>query len=421
MSVQQVDFDSQDSPDTSPLASGQFDIAVVGAGLVGLATAAMLRKQGHRVTIFESSSFHAEIGAGIVVPPNAIGALNQMLPELSWDNIQTVDFRSMESYAVDGTHIMSDDISEAWKMYPQGWFCAHRVDIHKEVMRLALDNAAMPSLPASMRLGAPIATVKFDPARPSVTTTQGDEFTFDLVLGTDGIKSTVRKCMLGPSYTAPPTSFAFYRWMIDLAEHPELTWIRDDRKLPGPTAIMGGKNLAGIFAYPLRRGKVINISAAHRDKREERNDVEWTEDTPAEAFNDAFVDFCPKFKELVNAAKAPRTWQLRKLPTLPTWVKGNVTIMGDAAHAMFPTYGQGLAIGLEDAATIATLLRRGTDASEIPARLQMFEAIRKPRAERVSEMSNNMGKPKEGESHWIKPELLGYDAVAIAKEALGGA
>ncbi|KAK7042713.1 FAD/NAD(P)-binding domain-containing protein [Favolaschia claudopus] len=423
MSVQPVNY--QDSPaasaiaDAPPVAPRQLDIAIIGAGLVGLATAAMLRKEGHRITIFESSSFHAEIGAGIVVPPNGVGVLNKMLPELNWDNMQTVDFRSFEAYAVDGTHMLSDDISEAWRLYPQGWFCIHRVDMHKEIMRLALDRNAMSLPPASIRLGAAIKSVNFDPARPSVTTTDGKEYTFDLVLGADGIKSTVRKCMVGPEYNAPPDEFAFYRWMIDLQAHPELAWIRDERKSSGPTAIIRGKEFEGIFSYPLRRGNIINISAGHRDKRKERNDIEWNEDTPAEAFHENFHDFCPKFMALVNAAEAPRTWQLRKLPTLPTWIKGNVAIMGDAAHAMYPTYGQGLAIGMEDAGTLATLLQQGTKASDIPARLRMFQQTRKPRAERVSLLSSrNQKTPQPEESHWVKPELLGYDAVAVAKQAL---
>jgi hypothetical protein len=94
---------------------GQLNIAIIGAGLVGLAAAAMLRKEGHRITvsllpifcnnyltesvlnlkIFESSSFHAEIGAGITLTPNGVGVLKNLLPELNWENMKTVDLRSV--------------------------------------------------------------------------------------------------------------------------------------------------------------------------------------------------------------------------------------------------------------------------------------------------------------------------------------
>lgn len=65
--------------------------------------------------------------------------------------------------------------------------------------------------------------------------------------------------------------------------------------------------------------------------------AEWNAETPLDTFREAFEDFDDKFKPLVAAAEKPGTWQLRKLSPLPTWVKGNVALLGDAAHAMFPS------------------------------------------------------------------------------------
>ncbi|KAF9036969.1 FAD/NAD(P)-binding domain-containing protein [Hymenopellis radicata] len=399
------------------------NIAIIGAGLVGLATAAMLRKEGHRITIFESSSFHAELGAGIVLPPNGSAVLKKLLPELNWENMRTVDFRSMEMYHVGGARMDVDDLSEGWSKYPQGYFMIHRVDLHKEIMRLALDSDAIAQPPAAIRLGAAIRSVNFDPKHPSVTTSNGEEFKFDLVFGTDGIKSTVRKCMVGAEYDPPATQLAFYRWMIDLKKNPELCWIRDDRSTPGPTMLIGGDNILAIIGYPVRGGDLINCSAAHLDTRDQ-DALDWNAETSMDTFLAAFADFSDKFKALVTAAHKPGVWQLRKLPPLPTWVKGNVALLGDAAHAMFPTYGQGFAVGLEDAGTIATLFPSGTKASEIGSRLKAFEEIRKPRAEHVSQMSTDAYKPPDEDSldgsfaGWLVPEFLGYDAVAVTKEVL---
>ncbi|KAJ7878847.1 hypothetical protein B0H14DRAFT_3858738 [Mycena olivaceomarginata] len=385
---------------------GQLDIAVIGAGLVGLATSAMLRKQGHRLTIFESSSFHAEIGAGIVLPPNGSAILRKLLSELNWENLKTVDFRSMEMFHISGARMDGDDLSDGWTQYPQGYFMAHRVDLHKELMRLALDSDALTFPPASIRLGAPIKAVDFDSERPSVTTSSGEEFKFDLVLGTDGIKSTVRECMVGTDYNGPPTQLAFYRWMIDLKKNPEL-WDK----------------IMAVIGYPVRGGDLINCSAAHHDTRDQTA-VEWNAETPLDTFREAFEDFDDKFKPLVVAAEKPGTWQLRKLPPLPTWVKGNVALLGDAAHAMFPTYGQGFAVGLEDAGVLATLFPRGTKPSEIGARLKTFQELRKLRAERVSQMSTDAYKepdedaPEGSFAGWLVPEFLDHDSVAVAKDAV---
>ncbi|KAF7360732.1 FAD/NAD(P)-binding domain-containing protein [Mycena venus] len=389
-------------------ALGQLNIAIIGAGLVGLATAAMSSSP---------SSFHAEIGAGIVVPPNGAGVLKQKLPELNWENMQAVEFRSMEMFNVDGSHMDTDDLSEGWSKYPQGYFMIHRVDLHKEMMRLALDPDAIGLPPATIRLGAPIRAVNFDSERPSVITSSGEEFKFDLILGTDGIKSTVRKCMVGAEYDAPATQLGFYRWMIDLKKNPGLSWIRDNRKASGPTMMVGGDKIMGLIGYPIRGGALINFSAAHLDTRDQ-DTVDWNAETPKDTFLDAFEDFADKYKALVRVAEKPRTWQLRKLPILPTWIKGNVALLGDAAHAM------GFAVGLEDAATIATLFPNGTKASELPSRLKVFEEIRKPRAERISQMSTDAYKPPDEENPsgsfagWLVPELLEYDPVSVTKATI---
>ncbi|KAJ7585345.1 FAD/NAD(P)-binding domain-containing protein, partial [Mycena floridula] len=357
------------------------NITIIGAGLVGLAAAAMLRKQGHRITIFESSSFYAEIGAGIVLTPNGVEVIKKLLPELKWENMQPVDLRSIEMFSADGTHLTTSDLSEAWKTYPQGWLQIHRVDLHKELMRLALDSDADAKFPpAVVRLGTPIKAVDFNSRNPSVTTSSGEAFECDLILGSDGIKSTVRKCMVGPEYDAAADHVAFYRWTIDLKKNPELSWIRDQRTTSGPTLVMG-KSI-GLFMYPIRGGNLINISGAHQDKRDQ-DTIDWNAEADMKVFQEAFEDFGNKFMPTVSVAESPRVWQVRKLPTLSTWVKGNVALLGDAAHAMFPTLGQGFAMGLEDAATIATLFPSGTKPSEVSVRLEAYQEIRKPRAEHV--------------------------------------
>ncbi|KAJ7167022.1 hypothetical protein C8R46DRAFT_1272218 [Mycena filopes] len=423
MSLQPVFPDSSNPTQArtdAPAAPGQLDIAIIGAGLVGLTTAAMLRKEGHKITIFESSSFHAEIGAGIVVTPNGIRLLQRLLPQLNFENLGAVDLRTMDSFAADGTPQGGMDLSEGWKKHPEGWLMMHRVDIHKELMRVALDPDADEFPPATIRLGKYITAIDFDPARPALTTADGAHHKFDLVLGADGIKSTVRRCMVGDGYEAPPGPMAFYRWMVDLNNNPAVAGIRDDRRLSGSTSVTG-KNVF-LFMYPVRGGALLNISAPHLDKRDKAaiDRADWNEEVPMETFRAGFDDYGAKFKALVDLAEKPRVWQVRAMPVLPTWTKGNVALLGDAAHATFPTYGQGFAMGIEDAATLATLLPSGTDASQIPARIKAFETLRKPRAEHISQRSAaGMRDTKNMTAEeWMLPELVDYDVVGAAKDVL---
>jgi 2-polyprenyl-6-methoxyphenol hydroxylase-like FAD-dependent oxidoreductase len=186
-------------------------------------------------------------------------------------------------------------------------------------------------------------------------------------------------------------------------------------------------------------------------------------DTDAETSVDHLLEvynyYHPKFKDLLALATDVKDWQLRQLPSLPTWRRGRVIIMGDAAHAMFPStsrlssplyardlkslnvaYGQGYAMGLEDAAVLAALLPLGipTDSEDIPKRLELYEKIRKPRAEKVSKMSADRAdvykrnfehgellRDRFGSQTDIRTgfsdlddEVYGYDVVKVVSTAL---
>jgi salicylate hydroxylase len=101
-----------------------------------------------------------------------------------------------------------------------------------------------------------------------------------------------------------------------------------------------------------------------------------------------FGVFHPQFLHLLRLADEPLLlWQLRALPQLPTWTNGCVALLDDAAHATFPTLGQGAAMALEDAVTLGILFPHGTAPVNVPARLGAYEALRKERAEFIGRES----------------------------------
>jgi salicylate hydroxylase len=98
-----------------------------------------------------------------------------------------------------------------------------------------------------------------------------------------------------------------------------------------------------------------------------------------------FADFDPKFKQLIDALdESVHKWRMRTVPVLPTWVRGHAALLGDAAHAMLPTLGQGAAMGFEEAGTLGVLFPLGTTREQVPARLAAYEALRKPRADYIA-------------------------------------
>src|SRR5690606_24520105 len=96
----------------------------------------------------------------------------------------------------------------------------------------------------------------------------------------------------------------------------------------------------------------------------------------------------PRFAAILAAVRRDWTfWPLAKVET-PSWHQGGIGLIGDAAHAMLPFQAQGAAMGIEDAAVLAPLLMRSDTAA---AALARFEMLRRPRVERVQQLSERNG------------------------------
>jgi salicylate hydroxylase len=100
-------------------------------------------------------------------------------------------------------------------------------------------------------------------------------------------------------------------------------------------------------------------------------------------------DWHPNLRELINAVEQGPRWGLFSLPPLPTWSRGAVAVLGDAAHSMLPNHGQGANQAIEDATVIADILSRDDHVS-IEAALSEYESRRRDRATRVQRSSWNL-------------------------------
>src|ERR1700761_7631169 len=103
---------------------------------------------------------------------------------------------------------------------------------------------------------------------------------------------------------------------------------------------------------------------------------DWNALVTKDELAEKFKDFAPQFTGLLALADAPvHLWQIRALPRLPTWVRARAALAGDAAHATFPTMGQGAGVAIEDAVALACLMPRGTAADDVPARLVAYQTL----------------------------------------------
>lgn len=112
---------------------------------------------------------------------------------------------------------------------------------------------------------------------------------------------------------------------------------------------------------------------------------------------------------------APDSWALFDHKPAPTYYKGRIAILGDAAHASTPHQGAGAGQAMEDAFILSSLLgdKFTQSASDIPAAFKAYDAIRRPRSQKVVRTSREAGLtyafqgPAGGDVHKIGEELLG--------------
>ncbi|KAK7002374.1 FAD/NAD(P)-binding domain-containing protein [Favolaschia claudopus] len=396
------------------------NVSIVGAGIAGLAAATALRRNGHRVQIFESAETKTEIGAAIVVPLNA----QRVLEYLGYkkENLKSVDLSSMVTFNAAGEGKQS--FASPWiEIDGKVAVTCVRSDLHNELLRLATGPGEGP--PAVVNFASEV--VKCDPERGSLTLTDGRVVQSDLILGADGISSVIRTHVLGHVQKALHSGLTNCRTLLDVAKLdavPELSWLREGTLGPRMVIPFGVESdeYRWLFLYPCRSGELLNFIALLDDQDQANPD--WHPSVTRETLLSKFAAFPSQFRTLLEIIpeKLPR-WQIRYVPVLPTWVKGYAALLGDAAHATLPTLGQGAAQAVEDAGALGLLLPSSTKRAEIPERLEAYHQLRKERVERITRESyDQMTVPKErgkfSRDLEFQKYVMGYDVLAAAREVL---
>jgi salicylate hydroxylase len=217
----------------------------------------------------------------------------------------------------------------------------------------------------------------------------------DAAVGADGIHSVLNP-LVAPPEPARFSGLAAFRCLVPAAAAPALA-LR-----PVQTLWLGPRR--HFVHYPISAGRLVNVVAIvpAGDWRTES----WTAEGAVADLRREFEGWDARLLQLADAATETRRWALYDRSPLAGWVKGRVALLGDAAHAMLPFFAQGAAQALEDALVLAACLR-GVDGAALPAALQRYDAIRRPRASRVQLMSRG----REIRNHYPDgPEQRARDA-----------
>ncbi|TFL02914.1 FAD/NAD(P)-binding domain-containing protein [Pterulicium gracile] len=381
-------------------------VAICGAGISGFAAAIALRNQGHIVELYEKASFSKEFGAAIGVPPNGTRVLNHL--GYNRHRARAVDYYGVTIFRF---HSCARH---------QEWTTVHRVDMHNELRYLAMKPDGK-GTPAKLFLSSAVESC--DAKNGVLRLASGKTRQFDLIIGADGIDSKIRSSVVGKVVDAPiaPKPAAIFRWCMPvevLEGRPDLDWIMTE-------GIQGSRVTSSaeghfLVSYLCRDKKVINSLAFHIDKRDQTKFPKNVASSKEEMLEE-FKQYAPKYIKWIQLAEGVRHWQMRTLPVLDTWVNGHTCLIGDAAHAMFPTLGHGAAMGLEDACVLAGLLPAGTAPSQVNERLRAFEHLRKDRDEWIAHQSEIQALDPEHwgifeRSHEQQDKMMLYDAPKVAAD-----
>ncbi|KAF4964676.1 hypothetical protein FZEAL_10843 [Fusarium zealandicum] len=204
----------------------------------------------------------------------------------------------------------------------------------------------------------------------------------DVVIAADGIKSSIRQQMaLADGFHDQPvcTGNAAYRLLvsIDKVEHDPLLsgMLRESVavRYMGP----GGH----VMAYPLQNNTAYNLVLVHPAKAGSTAEG-WTTKGDRQEMLDFYQSWSPAIRRWLKVADQDvMEWKLYSYRPIPTWIKGNTALIGDACHPMLPFVAQGAANAIEDAAVLATAF---TCTADVKLALSMYEVIRKDRGEQIA-------------------------------------
>jgi salicylate hydroxylase len=348
------------------------EIAILGGGIGGLAAAAFLRHAGLAATVYEQTGQLREIGAGLTVSPNAARLLRRLgVLDAFADRAVRLDVGWEFRRWRDGTILSAEDVATRCEgLYGEHTYTAHRADL-LDVLR-----SAVPA--GSIRLGCRCVAVDIDGERPVLRFSDGRQVRPDVLIGADGIHSVVRTAV---AEAAPPaySGLCAFRGMVPAEEAPQFARRSAQVLWLGP-----GHHLVH---YPISQGRIVNIVgvAPAGDYTTES----WTATATAAEFLREFDGWDPRLTALIRAAGSPGRWALLDRAPLKSWTRGGAALLGDAAHPMFPFFGQGAAQAIEDAAVVAQCL--ASDPASPVVALRRYERLRIPRTTRLQEASRARG------------------------------
>jgi salicylate hydroxylase len=367
---------------------------VVGGGLGGLAAAVALTQAGIDVQVHEQAQALTEVGAGVSLAPNGLRMLERLGVS---ESVERVGVRYMSNQL-----LLSD--GQAVRHEP-GQFSqpGTNVGIHRADL-LAVLAAQLPA--GTVRTGHQCTGLSQDADAATVSFADGTTATGDVVIGADGIHSTLQGFVVAP---AKPvfSGVVAHRGLV-----PRIDTYRGD------AIQMWMGESKHFLVFPVRAGQLLNYVGFVPSDTSVRES--WSASGDPAALAAHFAGWDPVIGQIIAAISGPGgsgfQWGMYDRAPLARWSSGRLTLLGDAAHPMLPHLGQGVNQALEDAVALATLLRACAGSRDVPRALAAYESLRRDRTARVQLGSRRQGAGYDSSGSQLVDRrwIYEYDAWAEA-------
>lgn len=344
------------------------NILIVGGGIGGLFTANALIAHGLTASVYEQAPELGEVGAGVYLTPNSVRQMQRvgLGPAVEkWG--ARVGFNS-QYFRDDGSPIAPVQVTDS-----SGWnatFGMHRADF------VGFLAAALPA--GVVHTGHRAVGFEQTADVAKVTFANGATAEADIVIGADGIHSEMRPFVYPPSNPVFSGTVA-YRGTVPHELMPE--WPMDRWQM----WLGKGKH---FLVFPLRAGRIINYVGFVPADQEMKES--WTAPGDPDQLRKEFTGWDPCIGKLLSKVEKTFRWALNDRDPLPTWTKGRLSLLGDAAHPMLPHLGQGANQSIEDGMALATILARANRKTAAAA-LVKYEGLRRERVAQVQRGARENG------------------------------
>ncbi|KAJ4128744.1 hypothetical protein NW765_013135 [Fusarium oxysporum] len=376
------------------MAQGQkkLRIAIIGGGIAGIVLAISLLKRNIPCKIYERAHAFNDIGAGLGISPNAQDAMVACDPSVHnafkkvasgniWESKKSFVFEFL-----DGMDTATTDSPLLHIENRTGLQGCHRGSFVNELLKL------LPSDVVDFNKQLQVVE-EGSTGRIRLVFQDGAIEEADAVVGCDGIKSKVREILFGADHPSSKCSYTHkyaYRGMIPMRQAVEV--LGEERALNA--TIWMGKD-KHLLSYPVAHGTILNVVAYCSSSDEWPSESQLVLAATKEDLLRDFEGFRPSVLKVLDHTERLDRWAIFDLGDhpVPSFAKGRICIIGDAAHASSPHHGAGAALCIEDAAVLAALLshERVRVGADIEAAFSAFDRSRRERAQWVVQKSRRAG------------------------------